>query len=402
MNDKTRLPDGRQPMTVLMNDTYFPVIDGVVRTVDSYARVMNTLGGAVVACPYQQQDFDDSRLSYPVIRTPKLRIPLLSYAVPSPFMGKAVKEIIALKPDIIHCHSPFLIRYGALKAAKKLGIPVVSTFHSKFYDDFLEFTHSHLLARLLTNYILHFYKKCDAVWACSDTTAETLKSYGFKGDVLGMPNGMNLTRPGDTEALLRETADKFGITPDRRTLLFVGNQFWKKNLRLILDAYRLYLDGDHVPCRLVSVGKGPDAEAIQAYAKELGFTDEEVRFVGQVSDARELSGIYMSADLFFFPSVYDNAPIVLREAALMGTPALVTEGSNSAEVIENNVNGFTAPEDASAMCGRLRELLADPDRLKAVGERAAETIPMRWEQIIPRVYEEYVKIIRKKKGLPEK
>ena len=51
-----------------------------------------------------------------------------------------------------------------------------------------------------------------------------------------------------------------------------------------------------------------------------------------------------AADLFLFPSMYDNAPLVVREAAMMGTPSVILKGSTASEVIVDGVNGFLADQ----------------------------------------------------------
>ena len=48
----------------------------------------------------------------------------------------------------------------------------------------------------------------------------------------------------------------------------------------------------------------------------------------------------MRAIAFTFPSLYDNAPMVVREAAVMGTPAVLVAGSDAAEIIHDGANGF--------------------------------------------------------------
>ena len=80
--------------------------------------------------------------------------------------------------------------------------------------------------------------------------------------------------------------------------------------------------------------------------------------------------------------------LVLREAAAAELPALLTEGSNSAEVVEDGVNGFTAPLSAEAMAEKIRGIFAS-GRLKEVGLKAKQTIPVGWEEIIDRALTAY-------------
>ena len=143
-----------------------------------------------------------------------------------------------------------------------------------------------------------------------------------------------------------------------------------------------------LPCRLISAGEGYHSDAIKAYCHELGL-DDRVTFVGKVADRGLLFGLYASADLLFFPSLYDNAPLVVREAALAGVPSLLSAGSNAAEIVEDGVNGYTAAVNAEAMAARIRDIFSDSEARRTVGLQAKETIPVSWLQIVRRVETAY-------------
>ena len=76
---------------------------------------------------------------------------------------------------------------AARHIARRRGIPLVATFHSKYYDDVLKATHSRLLAWLGVKYILSFYNSCDEVWAVNESTGQVLREYGYKGPMAVMP-----------------------------------------------------------------------------------------------------------------------------------------------------------------------------------------------------------------------
>ena len=143
----------------------------------------------------------------------------------------------------------------------------------------------------------------------------------------------------------------------------------------------------------IFAGTGADEKAVRQLSETLGLQDCTL-FIGQVKDRMQLAGLYGAADLFFFPSLYDNAPLVVREAAVMQLPALVAEGSNSAEGILDGKNGFTASPDKEAMCAKIEQLLENSQQLKQAGEEAARTIPIPWHVICSRVMEQYERIVK--------
>ena len=375
-------------------DTYYPLMDGVIQAVHNYAEIMNSESYSCVVTPKPlKKNYDDSIFSYEVYRTCSLRVPLAEYSIPTPkFDGALGKFLDSREIDIFHAHSPFYEGSYAVMHAKKMGIPVVSTFHSKYYDDALHFTGSKAIARIVARKIVRFYNTVDSVWACSQGTADTLRGYGYAGDIFVMDNGTTFKMPDDPEELRRKAAAEFSIPQDKKVILFVGHQIWHKNIKLILDTFKM-LDEKYDDYRLLIVGDGYDQNEITRYAEELRFKHSHVRFLGRIMDREILKGVYLNADLFFFPSVYDNSPLVVREAASLGIPSLLTEGSNAAEVVRKNTTGFTASENKVAMYREILRIFSTEGLLKRVSEGARREVAKPWEEIIPLVREKYAQVI---------
>ena len=388
------MSESRNIRPVLFIDNYFPVIDGVTETVHEYARHMN----CPVVCPAMESRYlEKNEFPYEVLTSFTLRAPFTRYASAAPKLDpKLAGRIAAKNPDIFHIHSPSLLGEYAVRLGKKTGIPVVATFHSKYYDAIYEFTKSRTISKMVTDRIVKVFESCDEVWACSEETGETLRSYGYTKPYYVMPNGTDATVPADPEGLKAKAAEQFRIPAGKRVLLFVGQQIWYKNQRLILDAFRrLCNDGDD--WFLVMAGTGKDEQEIERYAASLGLTEDQVRFTGGIRDRDLLSGVYLNADLLFFPSVFDNAPLVLREAAVLGVPTLATEGSNAAGAIRKDFSGYTAEATPEAMAAEIRRIFRETD-VRQTGRNAQETIPLSWEKLIPRVLDRYREVIGRVKN----
>lgn len=366
-------------------DNYFPVIDGVTETVHQYARHMD----AVVVCPEMERHYlEGHSFPYSLLTSRTIRIPFSRYASAVPRLdGKLPEEIAQWNPAIFHMHSPSLMGKYAVALGKKMKIPVVATFHSKYYDAILEFTKSRTIAKMLTDRIVQLYENCDEVWACSEETGETLRSYGYSKPYHVMPNGTEVSVPENAEELKEQAAARFRLPKGKHVLLFVGQQIWYKNQKLILDAFRLLQERGN-DWFLVMAGSGKDEQDIAKYAANLGLTEEQIRFTGLIRDRDLLKGVYLNADLLFFPSVFDNAPLVLREAAVLAVPTLAVEGSNAAGAIRKNVNGFTAAATPRAMCDEILRIFSE-ENPEQIGKCAQETIPLSWEKLIPMVLERY-------------
>ena len=106
-----------------------------------------------------------------------------------------------------------------------------------------------------------------------------------------------------------------------------------------------------------------------------------------------LDGLYSRANLFCFPSLYDAAPMVVREAAVMGTPSVMVRGSTAAEIIRDGENGYLCENDALDLARVISAAIGDEEKRRIVGRNARETIPVPWEGIMEKAVERYTRLI---------
>ena len=380
------------------NDSYYPIVDGVVQVVHNYAEIMNKTAYTCVVAPAPLKgEFDDSSLSYEVFRTNSVKIPIAEYGIPAPKLGFKARSFVKSRNfDILHAHSPFFEGAFASDMAKKLNIPCVATFHSKYYDDVVNIFGSKTIAKIVTSRIVSVYNSVYSVWSVSQGAADTLRYYGYKGDITIMKNGTTFVEPENPERVRERARILYKIPDDKHILLFVGHQIWHKNLKLILDTFRLLCDNSD-DYRMVIVGDGYDEKEIKDYAKSLNFSREAVNFLGRINDRELLKGVYLASDLLFFPSVYDTSGLVVREAASLGVPSLLTDGSNASESIEKNVSGFTAEENKIAMFSEILRIFNTEGLRERVIENAKRDVATTWSERVPKVREKYAEIIEKYK-----
>jgi 1,2-diacylglycerol 3-alpha-glucosyltransferase len=112
-----------------------------------------------------------------------------------------------------------------------------------------------------------------------------------------------------------------------------------------------------------------------------------------IFDRELLKAIYARGDLFLLPSLYDNAPLVIRESAAMGTPSLLIRGSTAAEVIGDNQNGFLAEGDEEAFAARVVQVIQDPELRERAGRGAQRTLCRSWENVAQEMREKYLAIL---------
>jgi glycosyltransferase involved in cell wall biosynthesis len=262
----------------------------------------------------------------------------------------------------------------------------VATFHSKYRQDFEHNVPNKKVVDWMIKQVVSFFEHADEVWIPQAAVEPTLREYGYKGHVEVVENGNDFSMPVEMIPPLRnEMREELGLEPDEMMLLFVGQHIWEKNIGFILDALALIKDK---PFQLFMVGTGYAVREIKHKIHELGL-DARVTMLGNIQDRERLKRIDAASDLFLFPSLYDNAPLVVREAAAMHTPAMLLEGATAAEVIEPDVNGFLTPNDIHAYAESITYLIEHPDILTSVGDAASRTIARSWESVIDEVILRY-------------
>ncbi len=371
-------------------DTFLPVVDGVGRVALAYAETLGRMGHQVtVVAPRYDKGYHGNHPFELVEFMGKDMPGMKQYRIGEAFLDPHYRKRIRMIPlDIVHSHSPFMAGTEALRLAAIRKLPLVATFHSKYYDDFLKATGSERLAKTGVKIVVNFYNRCDEVWAVGNNTADVLREYGYEGIIQIMPNGATLREASPADA--REATRRWQLGEDP-VILFVGQMDWKKNILTVLEAAaRLKAQG--VRFRLVLAGQGVDMMDISEKIRDLGLEDQ-ARMVGHVSDASLLDGLYSRASLFTFPSLYDAAPMVVREAAVMGTPSVMVRGSTAAEVIQDNVNGYLCENQPGDLARVIREALSNPEKLKETGQKARETIPVPWERVLEAAEERYIRLI---------
>ena len=374
-------------------DNFYPQVDGVIKVVDNYARIMNERETAKVVVPqYKMKQSNDLLLSYEVLRRPAFAVTFKQTEVPLPKKaGELTKKIQEYSADIYHAHSPFFIGNYALKLARKHHVPIVATFHSQFEKDALTLTHSKLITKCLVKSVVRFFNRCDEVWAPSKSTAEVLKSYGYKKEIFIMENGTDFNYFNNAKDLRKLAMQKYGIALENKNLLFVGQLRAIKNIPLLLQTTKNLVEKDKT-YHLYLVGEGMDQAEYQAWSVKNNL-QSNIHFLGKIIDSSLLAGVYSACDLFFFPSSYDNAPIVIREASVMQLPSLVTVNSPTAEPFVDNVNGYLAEESVTAMQEKIMQIFAQPLKMKAVGKRASQQIPISFDKTVDKALQRYQYII---------
>ena len=377
----------------LFNESFPPVMDGVAVCVQNYAYwIQQKVGGVSVITP--------NKLGANYGQYPYEVLDYLS--VPVPFRHPYVTGIAQIDPllraklarrkfKIVHAHSPFSSGLMAAQVAKSQNIPLVATFHSKFKDDFKKVVPSDMLVDQAIKIVMEFFDRADEVWVPQASVEEVIREYGYKGHVEVVDNGSDLVADYP-ESYFEDSRRVLGISPEEFVFLFVGQHIWQKNTRFIIEGLERIKD---LPFRMFFVGTGYAADEMKQLVHDKGL-DDKVTFTGMLTEREQITRYYAASDLFLFPSLYDNAPLVVREAAALHTPAVMIEGSTAATILKDGENGFLVQDSLDDFEARLRALYADRPQVRRVGAAASRSIVRSWEDVVDEVLDRYNHIIARK------
>lgn len=282
-------------------------------------------------------------------------------------------------PDAIHVSTPGPVGLTGRWVAKKLGVPLLGTYHTDFPAYVEQLFDDAVMGRLTAEVMAWFYRPFRRVFARSPEAMRGMEAAGLD------PARFVTLRAGmDTDAFHPRFRDATiwdrleGGSGDRGRglvrVLSCGRVSVEKNLPLLTRAWALAaerLADLGVRAQLVVVGDGPYlAEMKRALSGRLA--GPSPLFLGFRHGA-ELSAIYASSDFFVFPSMTDTLGQAVMEAQASGLAALVSDQGGPKGVIAPGATGRVIPgTDVEAWARGIVELAADAEGRMRMGGAAHE------------------------------
>lgn len=349
----------------LVTETYPPEINGVANTLSHLVQGMLAKGHAIHLIRPRQGAKDEVMITNPrLCQTLKPGLPIPGYK-DLHFGLPARKSIMQTwqhnRPDVVYIATQGPLGMSALSAARKLGIPVISGFHTNFHS-YSRYYGLGLLESLISAMLRNFHNKTDCTLVPTQALRSELEAFGFRQCKV-LARGVDTQRfhPGKRDTLLRR---RWGVGENDQVVLYVGRLAPEKNLQLLLETFRV-LQTYHANVRLVLVGDGP-------MRCELARLHPDFIFAG-MQTGEQLARHYASGDVFLFPSLSETFGNVVLEAMASGLPIVAFDYAAAAEHLVHRQLAMLAPVGDHATFIKLSlELLNDPDSLKRFGESVRE------------------------------
>lgn len=114
-------------------------------------------------------------------------------------------------------------------------------------------------------------------------------------------------------------------------------------------------------------------------------------YTGHLSDEKKIAEWYSTANLFLFPSIAENFPLVLLEAMACGLPAVVFDTGGIPEIIEHKSTGYIARyKDVEDFISGIEFFISDRKKLKEASAAVLKRVSGSFTQ--DRMMNEYMKL----------
>ncbi|GAB3374581.1 glycosyltransferase family 1 protein [Lysobacter rhizosphaerae] len=313
----------------IVTETYPPEINGVALTVQGLEQGLRGRGHEVTLVrPRQATESADTPAAeheFIVRGAPLPRYPGLRFGLPS--TRKLIAQWKLSRPDAIYVATEGPLGWSALRAARRLGIPASTGFHTRF-DEYMRDYGAAFLAQTALRWMRRFHNGADATLVPTRELQQFLQSNGFN-DVVLLPRAVDTTQfdPARRDNALRA---QWGVGEDGLVAIYVGRIAAEKNLDLAVRSFRA-LQKQRPDARFVWVGDGPARAKLQQ-------ENPDFIFCGIQRDEM-LARHFASGDFFIFPSHSETFGNVTLEAMASGVPPIAFDYGAAREHMRDEVHG---------------------------------------------------------------
>ena len=369
-----RADTARRMHIAMVTETYPPEVNGVARTVALMAEGLRALGHSIQLVRPRQSRADAALAgaNYEELLRPGIPIPRytqLKMGLPS--KRALLRTWRERRPDLVHIATEGPLGWSALAAARKLGVPVTSDFHTNFHAYSKHYGVA-WLARPVAAVLRRFHNRCDCTMVPTDEMAAELARLSFERlRVVGRGVNAQTFSPARRRSELRA---QWGAGEQDLVALCVSRFAPEKNFPLVLEAYEAMRRANSAT-RLVLVGDGP-------LLAQLRKANTGSVIAGRLVNG-ELSAHYASADVFLFPSVTETFGNVTLEAMASGLAVVAYRYAAARQHLEHGRSGLLAePGDRAGFIAQAERLAREPGLARELGCAArAAAEPISWERI---------------------
>ncbi len=368
----------------LFSEVYWPMVSGVGITLTRLTDALRARGHDVRVYSAQYQ-LPSGLMDRPEVRrsagVPVGLYPDVHWAFPRQSQIEA--DLAAFQPDLIHVATEVTMGLAGVKAARRLGIPLVASAHTD-YQKYAEWYRVPWVIGAAWVYLRWFYGQAERVLCPSKIYQDFLISKGIKhASIWSRGVDPREFHPGFRS---QEYRSRLGVGPNDLLVTYVGRVAREKDIGRLLEVWPA-VAARHSNATLAIVGQGPLEDSI----RKMNLPRTHV--LGLLKGPA-LSVAYASADIYSFPSPTETFGNSLLEALASGLPSIAADTGGVLEFARHGDNCLLAKAgDAPSLETMLERLLSEPGLRGHLKEGALATAAeRRWDLVYDRLEEDYREI----------
>jgi len=354
---------------LFVSDVYFPRVNGVSTSIRTFREDLDACGveTMLVAPDYGTSSTEPDAS---IVRVASSRVPgdpedrRMRWGA----LKRTLEDLSRQDFDLIHVQTPFIAHYAGVRAARRMQIPCVATYHT-FFEEYLHHyvpvlprSIGGLLARAFTR---SQCRDVNALIAPSAPMRDVLMCYDVQTPIHILPTGIpaDRFRQGDGARFRRD----FNIPADRQLVTYIGRVAHEKNIEFLVEMFA-EVRKSNPRAMLLIAGEGPARNSLQQLVSRLGLTND-VCFVGYLDRNIGLLDCYAAADVFVFASRTETQGLVLLEAMAQGAPVVSTAELGTKSILRPGCGALVVSERIDDFATAVSRVLADPSVRLDLAER---------------------------------
>jgi glycosyltransferase involved in cell wall biosynthesis len=318
----------------VITETYPPEVNGVALTVHGLVERMAADGHELLLVRPRQPGVSALPPPQPIDELlvagaglPKY--PGLRFGFPAGALLR--RRFSAWRPDAVYVATEGPLGWSAVRAARRLGIPVATGFHTRF-DAYARAYGLGLLEPIVRHWLRRLHNASGATVVPTKELRNWLEQRGFRRvRVVARAVDTELFDPARRDAGLRAC---WGVADHALAVIYLGRIAAEKNLDLAINAFRC-IQLRQPAARFIWVGAGPEAERVRREHPDFHFAGLRL--------GEDLAAHFASADLFLFPSLTETFGNVTLEAMASGVPTVAFDYGAAHEHLRDGEHGCLVP-----------------------------------------------------------
>lgn len=294
------------------------------------------------------------------------------------------RDLAQFRPNLVHVSAPEFLGHRATTWARRQGLPVVASFHTRF-ETYPRYYGVGWLEPLVTRTLTRFYNRSTRVLTPTPSMGEVLRGWGVTVPISPWPRGVDHQR-FRPKARSLEWRRSLGIGDDEIAIGFLGRLVLEKGLDVFAEVAAA-LRARGVPHHVLVIGEGPARDWFAAQVPEAAFAGFQ--------RGDDLGRAVASMDILFNPSVTETWGQVTSEAMAAGVPVVAARATGAVDLVEDGATGFlVSPRDIAAYADAIARIVAEPglrSAMSAVGH--AKAAAWSWEGANAAVVRAYLEVV---------